>query len=152
MAGKPAAGRRTSKASTGKLVPERPSPHKSTAPPTARAATGPTDMDPAEGMGLDEERQFIEDNKLYMQPLEMHAYKRVLKWVHNQPWACWRNGQKRARLRPLQRQPEKIPPPIVGARPGRSARVTPCDGKDRRPPRPTNQGLRGDAGIGQSHL
>ena len=96
VAGKPAAGRPdVGEASTGKLVPERPSPHKSTAPPTALAATGPTDLDPAEGMVMDEERQFIEDNKLYMQPLEMHAYKRVVQWVHNQPWALLEKRAKK---------------------------------------------------------
>ena len=62
--------------------------------PAPAVATGPTDEDPEEADAAREEYQAIADGSLGIQPEEMISYKRVLRWVGNQPYEVLR---KRAR-------------------------------------------------------
>jgi hypothetical protein len=62
--------------------------------PAPAVATGPTDEDPDEADAAREEYQAIADGSLGIQPEEMISYKRVLRWVENQPYEGLR---KRAR-------------------------------------------------------
>jgi hypothetical protein len=63
---------------------QRPGAEPSGAESSAEGVTGPTDEDWEEAEALREELQAVSDRTLAVQPEEMHAYDRLVRWAENQ--------------------------------------------------------------------
>ena len=80
--------------STASAGNDQPQAHQGPPPPVP-AATGPTDEDFDQSEAAKEEFQAVTDGSLQMQPEEMEAYYRLVKWVKNQSFArLYQNAER----------------------------------------------------------
>ncbi len=100
-----------------------PATDNSTAKTPPPKATGPTDEDPDEQGAALEDFDAVEDaNAVSVQPQEMQAYERIVRWVTNQPFDYLR---ARARRRPADFG-ELIEAPEEHRKPGKLLSVLTC--------------------------
>ena len=67
-------------------------------PPAAEPDATGTDQDWEEAEAITEDAGAITDRTLYIDKIEMNVYKRLVKWVRNQPWEAL---EKRAKKNPI---------------------------------------------------
>ena len=94
-AAKPAAKKPAVKPPAAKTAkPHAAKPAPPAAPASEQDVIG-TDLDWEEAEAIGEEREVISDGTPYIEKIEMNAYKRVLKWVLNQPWSVLEQRAKK---------------------------------------------------------
>lgn len=76
---------------------------------SSEQASGPTDQDAEELDAAREEFQALSDRTLFLQPEEMPAYNRLVRWARNQSFAAmWKRAKKNPLLNDFIQSPDRF--------------------------------------------